>query len=43
MLVHQATADAVLRDAPLDEIEAGWRPGLDAFRAARAKYLIYPE
>ncbi len=43
MLADDATAAALLAGRPLPEIEAGWRTGLDDFRAVRAKYLLYPE
>ena len=43
MLADEATAAAVRNGRPLAEVEATWQRELDAFRATRAKYLLYPE
>ncbi len=43
MVADQATSEAVLAGRSLAEVEALWRAELDAFRAIRAKYLLYPE
>jgi len=43
MIADRATSEAVLAGRSLAEVEALWRAELDAFRAIRAKYLIYPE
>jgi len=41
MLGDPAVAKAVEAGRPLPEIEALWRPALDAFKKKRAKYLLY--
>lgn len=42
MLGDPAVASAVLDQRPLVEIQALWQHDLDAFRAKRLKYLLYP-
>ena len=43
MIADDATTAAVLEGRSLTDIEALWREELSAFRAVRAKYMIYPE
>lgn len=42
LLAHAPAHSALLRGASLDAIEASYRPGLSAFTALRAGYLLYP-
>jgi hypothetical protein len=42
MLGDPAVAQAVVDGRPLVEIEALFKDDLEAFRAKRAKYLLYP-
>ncbi len=41
LLTHQATYQAILDGRDPVEIEQSWKTDLDAFKATRAKYLIY--
>ena len=41
LLLHPPTLEAIKADRPLTEIRAGWETDLEAFRAVRAKYLLY--
>lgn len=43
MVADRATDAAVRAGRDLDEVEALWRDELAAFRAVRARHLIYPE
>ncbi len=43
MVADQATAEAVNAGRSLSEIQALWSTELDAFRAVRARYLLYSE
>jgi uncharacterized protein YbbC (DUF1343 family) len=42
LLAHAPAHNALLRGAPVDAIEASYRPGLSAFAALRSTYLLYP-
>jgi uncharacterized protein YbbC (DUF1343 family) len=42
MLGDPAAANAVLDNRSLPDIEALWKPDLEAFQAKRKKYLLYP-
>jgi uncharacterized protein YbbC (DUF1343 family) len=41
LLLHAATLAAVKTNAPLEEIHASWKAGLNAFAERRTKFLIY--
>jgi len=41
LLCNQTTLDAVLAGRDVSEIEAGWEPELNAFRARREPFLLY--
>jgi uncharacterized protein YbbC (DUF1343 family) len=42
MLGDPVVAQAILDGRPLSQVEALFKDDLDAFRAKRAKYLLYP-
>lgn len=42
MIGHPEVTRAILAARPLADIEAMWKDDLDAFRAKRTKYLLYP-
>ena len=42
LLCNRATLDAITRGDDPRTIAASWQPALDAFKAARAPYLLYP-
>jgi len=42
LLCNRATLDAITRGDDPRSIAASWQPALDAFKAARAPYLLYP-
>src|SRR5262245_46589462 len=41
LLLHKATFEGVRDGKPADELIAAWQADLDAFRARRAKFLLY--
>lgn len=41
LLLNPATLEAIKADKPLEEIRAIWKPGLEAFKQRRSKYLLY--
>lgn len=41
LLVHQATFDGLRAGRSCDELIGAWQPGLNDFRARRAKFLLY--
>jgi hypothetical protein len=41
LLLNRATVAGIQADRSPDELIAGWKIDLDAFRARRAKYLLY--
>jgi uncharacterized protein YbbC (DUF1343 family) len=43
LLANRAALDAIGQNKTLAEIEATWDKDLQAFRAKREKYLLYPE
>jgi uncharacterized protein YbbC (DUF1343 family) len=43
LLINKATYDGLLAGKPTAALEAGWQPGLDAFRKRRANVLLYAE
>ncbi|MHC5544831.1 DUF1343 domain-containing protein, partial [Singulisphaera rosea] len=43
LMCDQAAYQAILDGKSLDEIEAQWKPELDAFRAVRSRYLLYKD
>lgn len=43
LMCDKATYQAILDGKSLDEIEALWKPELDAFRAVRSRYLLYKD
>jgi uncharacterized protein YbbC (DUF1343 family) len=42
LLANRAALDAIAQNKPIYEIEATWEKDLQAFRAKREKYLLYP-
>jgi uncharacterized protein YbbC (DUF1343 family) len=42
LLVHAATLAGVKAGKSVEELERGWQPALDEFKARRQKYLLYP-
>ena len=41
LLVHAATFEALREGRTVSEVEAGYREGLEAFKARRTRYLLY--
>lgn len=42
LLGSESTLEQLEKEAPIESILKSWEPGLDRFRAIRARYLIYP-